>query len=123
MTVRVLLVIATILAGLAVALGAFGAHGLRSIVTPERVETFETAVRYHMWHALALIALGILASVFPDLKWTLPAWLFLIGILVFSGSLYILVLTDTSWLGAITPIGGTLIIAGWGFLALQLWRM
>lgn len=110
-------VVGALAAGIAVALGAFGAHGLKEAVTPQRLQTFETAVRYQMYHALALLFVGWLATVAPTrlLQWV--GTLFIGGIFVFSGSLYVLVLTDTSWLGAITPLGGVAFISGWGLLA------
>ena len=96
---------------IAVAAGAFGAHGLRGVLTPERFETFEVAVRYQMYHALAILLASLLGA--PQ-----AAWCFFAGVVIFSGSLYLLVLTDTRWLGAITPIGGLLFLAGWILLAL-----
>lgn len=106
-----------LLAMLGVALGAFGAHALENVVTPERLETFETGVRYQMYHALALLIIGALS-----VKNIWVNWLIFSGVLVFSGSLYILVLTDTGWLGAITPIGGVLMLAGWLVLFFSLIR-
>lgn len=106
-----------LLAGLAVILGAFGAHALEQHVSPARLETFEVGVRYQMYHALALLILQFL----PAKMWRV-APLFLYGILIFSLSLYILVLTDTAILGAITPIGGTLFIVGWLWLFVLLLR-
>ena len=103
-----------ILAGVAVIAGAFGAHLLEDALTPERLETFETAARYQMYHALALVGIGLTRH--PE-AYRVTGYLFTAGIVVFSGSLYMLTLTDTAWLGAITPIGGVLFIAGWGFLA------
>lgn len=104
-------------AGLAVMLGAFGAHALEGRVTPERLQTFEIGVRYQMYHALALLFVGWASAQWA--VWQLPAagYLFLAGIVVFSGSLYLLVLTDTPWLGAVTPLGGVAFILGWAFLA------
>jgi uncharacterized membrane protein YgdD (TMEM256/DUF423 family) len=108
---------------LAVALGAFGAHGLRDYLTQHNLaDTFETAVRYHMIHALALFVSAWAAG-----KWagTLPTWagyLFVAGILLFSGSLYLLVVTRLRWLGAITPLGGVAFLAGWLCLFLAAWR-
>lgn len=99
-----------ILGALGVALGAFGAHGLREAVTAERLEVFETAVRYHLIHAVALVLAGIAGA--PR-----AGWAFLVGVLLFSGSLYLLVLTGTRWLGAVTPVGGLFFILGWVFLA------
>jgi len=100
-------------------LGAFGAHGLRDLLTPERMETYQTAVTYQMWHALALVGL---ASVGAHLRaWsnlmTIAGYALTLGTLIFSGSLYLLVLLDKPILGAITPIGGVAMIIGWLALA------
>jgi uncharacterized membrane protein YgdD (TMEM256/DUF423 family) len=100
--------VGAVLAVLAVACGAFGAHALKDIVTPERLQTFETAVRYQMYHALALLIISVL-----PIKNYRAAWFLLAGTIIFSGSLYLLVLTNISILGAITPIGGILQIIGW----------
>ena len=119
---------AALLGALAVALGAFGAHGLKKYVPIETISTFETGVRYQFYHVFALLAVGILHEKFP-VKWLRYAGnCFLIGILLFSGSLYVLTAlkaTDTvglSAVGAITPIGGVFFIAGWVFLLLAQWR-
>jgi uncharacterized membrane protein YgdD (TMEM256/DUF423 family) len=96
----------------AVAAGAFGAHGLKAVITPSRLETFEVAVRYQMYHALALLVAGLLDA-------RAAAWCFLVGTVIFSGSLYLLVLTEQRWLGAVTPVGGIVLLAGWALLALQ----
>lgn len=101
------------LAGLAVILGAFGAHTLEGRVTPERLDVFETGVRYHMYHALALLGASWAWMQWPAWQITWAGYLFIAGITVFSGSLYLLVVTDTPWLGAVTPIGGLAYIAGW----------
>ncbi len=122
---KFILISGAVFAGLGVALGAFGAHALENMVTPNRLETFETGVRYQMYHAFALLILGalVLQPSFSKAPYvTLIAWLFIIGILIFSGSLYLLVLTDTAWLGAITPIGGVAFIAGWGMLILSIMK-
>ncbi|MDP6339564.1 MAG: DUF423 domain-containing protein [Candidatus Marinimicrobia bacterium] len=108
------------LAALAVILGAFGAHGLKSKVSPEDLAIFETGVRYHMYHALGLILIGILGFHYNADMIQLPAVLLSVGILVFSGSLYILVLTGLRWMGAITPIGGIALIAGWVMLIIKI---
>lgn len=101
-----------VLAGLSVALGAFGAHAIADTVSAQRMETWETAAKYLMSHGQALILVGILAQVFTlPLKWT--AILLFSGASVFSSSLFLLVITDTPWLGAIAPIGGLLMISGW----------
>ncbi len=107
-----------VLAGLAVMAGAFGAHALADSVSEARLGTFHTAVTYQMYHAIALMITGWISRSEPGrFKWA--GYCFLAGILFFSGSLYILVLTDTGWLGAITPIGGLAFIAGWILLAVQ----
>lgn len=107
-------------AGLAVALGAFGAHALAERITPHRLEVFETGVRYQMYHALALFAVAWISAQWPSTQAAIAGYLFCAGIVIFSGSLYLLVLTDTPWLGAITPLGGVAFIAGW---VLLVWSM
>lgn len=118
MTIRFFLGVGAVLAGLAVALGAFGAHGLETRVSPDRVDTFNTGVQYQMYHALALVAAGgLLALGAPATTVFWAGISFLTGIVFFSGSLYTLVLTDTPILGAVAPIGGVAFIVGWGLLA------
>ena len=104
-----------LLAFLGVALGAFGAHALREIVTPERLGTFETAVRYQMFHALGLLALGALPPRTHRAMWPL-----FLGSVLFSGSLYLLVATGATWLGAVAPVGGVLQLVGWAVLFFSL---
>ncbi len=113
MTARSLAVGGASLAFLAVAFGAFGAHALRSRVEPDLLPTFETGVRYHMYHALALLACAWAYDRWgsPQIAWT--AWLFVAGIVLFSGSLYLLTLTGQRWWGAVTPLGGVAFLAGW----------
>jgi uncharacterized membrane protein YgdD (TMEM256/DUF423 family) len=107
-------ILGSIAAGLAVALGAFGAHALKERLTPDLLQTFEIGVRYHMYHALALFAVAFAISKWPASNWPLAAgWLFVVGIVIFSGSLYLLAATGVKWLGAITPIGGVAFIGGW----------
>ena len=110
--------------GLAVALGAFGAHALSERITPERLANFETAARYQMYHALALLAVALAMAYFPSGGKLLNAggWLFTAGIVLFSGSLYILSLTGIRWLGAVTPLGGVAFAAGWLVLLLAAWQ-
>jgi uncharacterized membrane protein YgdD (TMEM256/DUF423 family) len=103
-------------AGLAVAAGAFGAHALRDRLTPDMLAIFETAARYQMYHALALLAVAWATVRWPDSSAVLAGWCFVAGIVVFSGSLYVLALTGTRWLGAITPLGGLCFLAGWALL-------
>ena len=109
-----ILITGSLLGALGVMIGAFGAHGLADLLEANnRLDTFETAVKYHMYHALALLLTGILFFNIPAKPLRLAGLFFTIGILIFSGSLYILCLTNISWLGAITPIGGLFLIAGW----------
>ena len=103
---------------LGVVFGAFGAHALRSKLTPEMLETFEVAVRYQMYHSLGMIAAAWAASQWQNHLTAASGWCFFAGILIFSGSLYILSLTGIRWLGAITPIGGLAFIVGWGCLTI-----
>ena len=103
---------------LAVAAGAFGAHALRSRLGPELLAVWETAARYQMYHALALLGVAMAAGRWPGGGWATAGWLFTAGILVFSGSLYLLAFSGVRWLGAITPIGGVCFLAGWIALAL-----
>lgn len=116
-TSKFFMVAGAILGGLGVALGAFGAHGLKSMVTPDRLQVFETAVRYEMYHAVALLFVGWMMQQAGMAGLAKSGWMFLAGTLIFSGSLYVLVLTDTRWLGAITPLGGVAFVLGWAFLA------
>ncbi len=114
---RLFMVAGALSAALAVGAGAFGAHALGDTVSPARLATFETAVRYEMVHALALLLVGVLVERWSDARLRWAGWLFLAGTVLFSGSLYLLVLTDTPWLGAVTPLGGVAFIAGWLLLA------
>ncbi|MBC3542350.1 DUF423 domain-containing protein [Rufibacter sediminis] len=115
MTLKTILILGALLSGLGVMIGAFGAHGLSKLLTETgRTETFETAVKYQMYHALGLLLVGVLMAQFPAATGLrLSGLCFLIGILIFSGSLYILCLTGIRWMGAITPIGGLFMIGGW----------
>lgn len=109
---------------LGVGAGAFGAHGLSSYFEkfPDMAGTYDTAVRYHVYHALGLFAAAWLADKYPVSLTTWGGYLLVAGIVIFSGSLYLLVFTRQSWLGAITPIGGVAFIAGWGCLLLAAWQ-
>lgn len=115
---RFALLAGSLLAALGVGLGAFGAHGLQSLLTTEELAWWHTAVQYQMWHAVGLIGLGasrLARQTLPDIALTL-------GTLIFSGTLYLLALTGLRWLGAVTPIGGTLMIVGWLMVAWRAWR-
>lgn len=100
----------------AVAAGAFGAHALKSRLTPDMLGIFEVAARYQMYHALALLACGWAVTRWPGTLTSAAGWLFLAGIIIFSGSLYALALSGVRWLGAITPLGGLAFLVGWGCL-------
>lgn len=104
---------------LVVALGAFGAHGLKSRLTEDMMSVYQTGVQYHFFHALGLILVGIIAFHLPSSTWLRwSGWTMLIGILIFSGSLYLLAITQTRWLGMLTPIGGLAFIVSWLLLAI-----
>ena len=114
---RTFILIAALAGFLGVALGAFGAHGLRARLSPEMLAVFETGVRYHLVHAVALLALAGLMNRLSGWLVTTAGWLFVAGIVLFSGSLYLLALTGVTILGAITPLGGLAFLAGWACLA------
>jgi uncharacterized membrane protein YgdD (TMEM256/DUF423 family) len=117
------IVIGAIAMALGVILGAFGAHGLKSRLSPDLLAVYQTGVEYHLYHALGLLLVGILTYQFPHVNGLKTGgWLLLAGILVFSGSLYVLAITGVRWLGAITPIGGLAFIAGWVWVAWSLVR-
>jgi uncharacterized membrane protein YgdD (TMEM256/DUF423 family) len=110
--------LAGVLGAVAVALGAFGAHGLANIVDdPHLIEVWEKAARYHLVHAVVLLGVALRSEHHPSATLNTSGWLFTAGITVFSGSLYLLAVTGIRWLGAITPIGGVALIAGWLALA------
>jgi len=118
---RTFFALGSLLALLAVAAGAFGAHALSSRLSAERLDIFEVGARYHMYHALALLAVA-----WASTRWNTPlvgaaGWLFVVGVVVFSGSLYALALGAPRWFGAITPIGGVCFLAGWALLAWAAW--
>jgi uncharacterized membrane protein YgdD (TMEM256/DUF423 family) len=118
---RVFLGLGAMSAGLAVALGAFAAHGLRARLSPEALQTFETGARYHMYHALALLAVAWAMTRWPGAAATAAGWCFIAGTLLFSGSLYLMAVTGVRALGAITPLGGFAFILGWLSLAWAVW--
>ena len=114
---RFFFIAGSISAFLGVALGAFAAHGLKTKLPTEMFDIFEVGVRYHMYHALALLAVGWASTRWPGGSIVAAGWLFLAGTIIFSGSLYLLSLTGLRWLGAITPIGGLAFLLGWLLLA------
>lgn len=114
---RIFFMLGSLSALIGVAAGAFGAHALRSRLSPDLLAIFETGVRYQMYHALALLAASWAVTRWPGSLTTASGWLFVLGTLLFSGSLYALSLSGIRWLGAITPVGGVAFIAGWACLA------
>lgn len=122
------LLLACLFAALAVVLGAFGAHGLKTRITPDQLQTFETGVKYQFYHALALLAVGLLLQKYSSISIVYAGYCFAIGILFFSGSIYLLAtrdfigLTSWRWLGPITPLGGTFFIVGWLLLLWGIWK-
>jgi len=119
---KTILMTASILLALAVAIGAFGAHGLKQHISGEMLQTYKTGVEYHFYHALGLLLIGVLAISFPSelLKWS--AIFMVAGIVLFSGSLYVLAISGIKWIGAITPVGGLGFIAGWVLLFFAVWK-
>lgn len=119
---RTFFVIGAVFGALGVAAGAFGAHALRARLAPEMLAVFETGVRYQLVHALGLLAVGWAAGRWTSRAVRAAGWLFVVGVFLFSGSLYVLCLTGIRGFGAITPIGGVAFIAGWLLLAWGAWR-
>lgn len=115
--IKIFTMLGAILGGLAVGIGAFGAHGLRAKVEPRMLEVWQTGASYQMYHALALIAAAWLLSRAESTAAVVAGWAFVIGVLLFSGSLYAMVLTGVRALGAVTPFGGVSFIVGWIALA------
>jgi uncharacterized membrane protein YgdD (TMEM256/DUF423 family) len=121
---KLFITLASISGMLAVVLGAFGAHALRGKLDQPAIGVFETAVQYHFYHSFALLAVGVIALSQPQtVMLKSSGWLFLIGIIIFSGSLYLLSITGVRWLGAITPLGGLAFIGGWACLAAAGWKL
>jgi uncharacterized membrane protein YgdD (TMEM256/DUF423 family) len=119
---RLFVLLGSLAAFLGVALGAFAAHGLKGKLSADMFNIFEVGVRYHMYHALALFAVAAVAGRWSGPWVTAAGWLFVFGIVIFSGSLYLLAMGGPRWLGAITPIGGLAFLAGWLLLAWTVWR-
>jgi uncharacterized membrane protein YgdD (TMEM256/DUF423 family) len=119
---RIILMLGAVFAFVGVAAGAFGAHVLKERLSADMFIVFEVGVRYQMYHALALLATAWMCSKWPSAIATTSAWCFAIGIILFSGSLYLLSLSGLKWLGAITPLGGVAFLAGWACMAWAAWR-
>ena len=120
---KLFITLASLSGMLAVLFGAFGAHALKNSLDEYSLGVFETAVQYQLYHSLALLLVGVLALLQPQATMLKSSgWLFVFGILVFSGSLYVLSLSGIRWLGAITPLGGVAFILGWACLAASAWK-
>ncbi|MDE0930599.1 MAG: DUF423 domain-containing protein [Halioglobus sp.] len=121
---KLFITLASLSGMLAVVFGAFGAHALKGKLDDQALKVFETAVQYHFYHTVALLVVGVIALNQPQtMLLKSSGWLFVIGILVFSGSLYLLSLTGVRWLGVVTPLGGLAFIAGWACLAATGWKL
>lgn len=121
---KLFITLASVSGMLAVVLGAFGAHALKARLDDYSLGVWETAVQYHFYHALALLAVGIVALGQPQSTLLRSSgWLFVVGTLIFSGSLYLLAVSGTRWLGAVTPLGGLAFIGGWACLAVASWKL
>lgn len=116
------LVLGTVFAASGVAAGAFGAHALKSLLDTSMLQVFDTATRYQMYHAFGLCIVSWAIERYPQQRLEKAGWLFTIGILLFSGSLYVVSLGGIKWMGAVTPIGGLAFFAGWIFLGWRIWR-
>jgi len=119
---RKILISGAIVALLGVATGAFGAHGLRPLLSEHMLNVFETGVRYHLFHALGMLAAGLSLAYAPIRYFKFAAWAFFLGIILFSGSLYALSVSGVRALGIITPFGGLCFLVGWGLLAWGYWK-
>ena len=121
---KLFITLASLSGMLAVMFGAFGAHALKNRLDSHALSIFDTAVQYHFYNSLALLAVGVIALHQPQTALLKSSgWLFALGIVIFSGSLYLLSLTGVRWLGAITPVGGLAMIAGWACLAATGWKL
>jgi len=121
--VRTFLMLAAFFGFTGVALGAFAAHGLKNRLSPEYLAIFHTGVLYQLIRALAILGVAVLAAQLPGRLMTMAGWSFALGIVLFSGSLYVLTLTGISKLGIITPFGGLAFLVGWALLGLTAWRL
>lgn len=121
--VKLVLLFSAISGVLSVGLGAFGAHALKGrLESFGNLATFQTAVQYQFYHTLALLFIGLFMSRFPSQSLNTSAYCMMAGMVIFSGSLYILSIFNIKWLGAVTPLGGLGLIVGWAFLAVAIWR-
>ena len=118
-----LLALGCLFGGAAIAAGAFGAHALKGVLDAQMLTVFDTATRYQMYHALGLCIVAWAVDRFPEKRLEPAGWFFLVGIFLFSGSLYGLSLTGTRWLGALTPVGGVSFLIGWFLLGYRAWNI
>ena len=120
---KLFLILGSINAAAAVSMGAFGAHSLKAKIPEDMLSVFQTAVQYHFYHALGLLIVGLLSMYLkPDRYIVIAGWMMFIGIVLFSGSLYVLSISGIRWLGIITPFGGIAFILSWIFVAVAIWR-
>lgn len=119
---KIFIVLGSLNAFLSVVLGAFGAHGLKNKLSPEMLAIYQTGVQYHMYHAIGLILIGMLAYWLDPSTLNWAGWSLLIGIILFSGSLYVLSISGIKWLGAITPLGGLAFLIGWLLIVIAAFR-
>ena len=119
---RLVIILGALIAGSAVLFGAFGAHGLKTRISIEDLNIFETAVRYQMYHALGILIFGVMGYFIPHETLIIPAWFLIVGVIIFSGSLYLMIFTQERWLGAITPIGGFFLVIGWIIFTINIYK-
>ena len=119
---KTFLILGALSAFLAVSLGAFAAHALKEKLPAEMLSVFEVGVRYHLYHSLALFVVAWIGSQFPGANIPVAGWLFVAGIVLFSGSLYAMSLTGSRWLGMVTPVGGLCFLGGWIWIAYGVWK-
>jgi uncharacterized membrane protein YgdD (TMEM256/DUF423 family) len=120
---KVFLILGSVNAATAVSMGAFGAHFLKTKIPEDMLFVFQTAVQYHFYHSLGLMVIGVLTiHIKPEKHLGIAGWIMFIGIILFSGSLYILSTTATRWVGMITPFGGIAFIVSWVFIAIAVWK-
>ena len=120
---KLFLIFGSINAATAVSMGAFGAHSLKTKITEDMLYVFQTAVQYHFYHSLGLMIIGVLAIYIKSEKYlSIAGWIMFIGIMLFSGSLYILSTTTTRWIAVITPFGGIAFIISWVFITITIWK-
>ena len=119
---RLVIILGALIAGSAVLFGAFGAHGLKTRISVEDLNIFETAVRYQMYHALGILIFGVMGYFLPHETLLIPAWFLIVGVIIFSGSIYLLIFTQERWLGAVTPIGGFFLVIGWILFTINIYK-